>query len=439
MKTNRGKSSSKRNKKEGTNIAMFVAPLLILLLIGWGVYELFLKETGGDPISLIKPIEPIEPAESGIKATIYFDNSASMKGYADANQNAYIDVLSDLRGFYPNTNAIIGGEDIPGDTLIDRIILHQIDYSKESLLYHDIERIASQAQKDIKNSKKKLLPINFYLTDGIMSGSDDQIRKFPEYNKIHAQDLQNQIRKVLVGKDSIGVSVYQFKSQFVGEYWAYDNSHSSLNCMRYFYVMAIGSRAALSNFKYKIDSINANRSQTYSKFTPIAQWHAIDNQIISSNLLVGPSGAVNFNGSEYTYKPKVINNQGGFVSFNLDVIVLRNYYIENMDTLACKSKVEIDGRQIKDINVIWDKKAHAFTFKIPIGKLAKENTVCLTIPRLRHKWIDNSSVPDDKYMLRMPDLRTFLFDKFMQGIIQSGISGASAPTIYRREIKLKQE
>ena len=283
-----------------------------------------------------------------------------------------------------------------------------------------------------------ILPINFYLTDGIMSGSDAQIGEDSKYNKIHAQDLQNQVREVLVGKDSIGVSVYQFSSQFVGEYWAYDNSHSSLNCMRYFYVMAIGSRAALSNFKYKIDSINANRSQTYSKFTPIAQWHAIDNQIISSNLLVGPSGAVNFNGSEYTYKPKVINNQGGFVSFNLDAIVFRNYYIENMDTLACRSKVEIDGRQIKDINVIWDKKAHAFTFRIPIGKLAKENTVCLTIPRLRHEWIDNSSVPDDKYMLRMPDLRTFLFDKFMQGI-QSGMSGASAPIIYKREIKLKQE
>lgn len=438
MKTNRGKSSSKRNKKEGTNIAMFVAPLLILLLIGWGVYELFIKPTKGpgeDPISLIGPIEP---AKSGIKATIYFDNSASMKGYADANQNAYLDVLSDLRGFYPNTNAIIGGENIPGNELIDRIRLHQIDYSKESLLYHDIEMIASHAQKEIKNSKNKLLPINFYLTDGIMSGSDAQIRKDSEYNKIHAQDLQNQIREVLVGKDAIGVSLYQFTSQFVGEYWAYDNSHSSLNSMRYFYVMAIGSRPALSNFKQKVDSINANRSETYSKFTPIAQWHAIDNQIINTNLLVGPSGAVNFNGSEYTYKPKVINNQGGFVSFNLDAIVFRNYYIENMDTLACKSMVEIDGRQIKDINVIWDKKAHAFTFRIPIGKLAKENTVCLTIPRLRHKWIDNSSVPDDKYMLRMPDLRTFLFDKFMQGI-QSGISGASAPTIYRREIKLKQE
>lgn len=438
MKTNRGKSSSKRNKKEGTNIAMFVAPLLIFLLLGWGVYELFIKPTKGsgeDPISLIGSIEP---AKSGIKATIYFDNSASMKGYADANQNAYLDVLSDLRGFYPNTNAVIGGENIPGNELIDRIRLHQIDYSKESLLYHDIDMIASQAQKDIKNSKNKLLPIYFYLTDGIMSGSDTQIRKDSEYNKIHAQDLQNQIREVLVGKDSIGVSVYQFKSQFVGEYWAYDNSHSPLNSMRYFYVMAIGSRPALSNFKHKVDSINTNRSDTYSKFTPIAQWHAIDHQIINTNLLVGPSGAVNFNGSEYAYKPQVINNQGGFVSFNLDAIVFRNYYIENMDTLAYRSIVEIDGRQIKDINVIWDKKAHAFTFRIPITKLAKMNTVCLTIPRLKHKWIDNSSVPDDKYMFRMPDLRTFLFDKFMQGI-QSGMSGASAPIIYKREIKLKQE
>ena len=191
MKTNRGKSSNKRNKKEGTNIAMFVAPLLILLLIGWGVYELFIKPPKGTGEAPIPFFGPIEPAKNGIKATIYFDNSASMKGYADANQNAYLDVLSDLRGFYPNTNAVIGGENIPGNELIDRIRLHQIDYSKESLLYHDIDMIASQAQKDIKNSKNKLLPINFYLTDGIMSGSDAQIRKDSEYNKIHAQDLQS--------------------------------------------------------------------------------------------------------------------------------------------------------------------------------------------------------------------------------------------------------
>ena len=208
--------------------------------------------------------------------------------------------------------------------------------------------------------------------------------------------------------------------------------------MRYFYVIAVGSRPALSNFKQKVDSINSSVNETYSKFTPIAQWHAIENHVINTDLLVGPQGAVNFNGSEFTYKPKVLNNQGGCISFNLDSKVFRNYYIEDMEILASKSMVEIDGRHVQDINVNWDKKAHALTFRIPITRLAKENTVCLKIPRLRHEWISQSSTPDDKYMFNTPDTKTFLFDKFMQGL-QSGVSGASSQNIYKREIILKQE
>lgn len=438
MRTNRGKTVSKKRSKESKpNIAMLVVPLLILLLVGWGVYKLFIKEP---PKSDAKTIlhGPINPAEGNIRAAIYFDNSASMKGYANANQNIYLDVLSDLRGFYPNTNAIIGGLNIPGNELIDRIRLHQIDYSAESLLYHDLDIIASQAQKELEDSIKRTLPLNFYLTDGIMSGSDEQICKDSEYNKIHAQDLQNQIRQVLANKDSIGISVYQFEGSFVGTYWAYDNENHPINTMRYFYVIAVGSRPALSNFKQKVDSINSSVNETYSKFTPIAQWHAIENRVINTDLLAGPQGAVNFNGSEFTYKPKVLNNQGGCISFNLDSKVFRNYYIEDMEILASKSMVEIDGRHVQDINVNWDKKAHALTFRIPITRLAKENTVCLKIPRLRHEWISQSSTPDDKYMFNTPDTKTFLFDKFMQGL-QSGVSGASSQNIYKREIILKQE
>ena len=437
MKTNRGKSINKRGKEDRTNIGMYVVPLLIFLLTGWGVYELFFKE-GQGPVVETFLYGPTEPTKRDIKATIYFDNSTSMKGYANANQNVYLDVLSDLRSFYPNTDAMIGGKQIRGKDLIDRIRFHQIDYSNESLLYLDLGVIASQVQKDLEDSLKKTLPLNFYLTDGIMSGSDKMISLDREYNKIHAHDLQNQIRDVLKDKESVGISVYQFESSFVGTYWAYDNENHPINTMRYFYVIAVGSRPALSNFKQKVDSINSSVNETYSKFTPIAQWHAIENHVINTDLLVGPQGAVNFNGSEFTYKPKVLNNQGGCISFNLDSKVFRNYYIEDMEILASKSMVEIDGRHVQDINVNWDKKAHALTFRIPITRLAKENTVCLTIPRLRHEWISQSSTPDDKYMFNTPDTKTFLFDKFLQGL-QSGVSGASSQNIYKREIILKQE
>lgn len=435
MRTNRG---NRNNQERETNMAMFVAPVLILMLVGWGVYKLFIEPKKPISTESFIPYEPIQPAIGNIKAVIYIDNSGSMKGYANANTNAYLNVLSDLRGFYPHTDAIIGGENISGNELIDCLRLHRINYSNESFLHRDLELIATKAQQELEDSSNNVLPLKFYLTDGIMSGSNAQIKADSEYNRIHAQDLQNQMREALTGKDSIGISVYQFNSLFVGEYWAYDNEHHPIKYPRYFYVIAIGSRPVLSNFKHKVDSINLDPSNTYSKFIPTAQWHAIDSMIINTNLLVGPRGAVNYNGSKYTYKPKVINSQGGCVLFNLDTKVFINQYIEDMDTLASKSIVEIDGRIVRDVNVVWDKKAHAFTFRIPTNKLAKENLIRLTIPKLKNGWIDKSSTSNDKYMFRQPDNRTFLFDKFMQGI-QSGISGASNPILYQREVKLKQE
>lgn len=438
MRTNRGKNKGKGNKgKNNANIALYVVPVIVLITAGWGVYELFLKKPAVSLIAEYARLAPIEPTKEDIYATIYFDNSISMKGYASANPNHYLDVVADLRSFYPGTNAYIGDEEIPGDKLIDRIRLNQIDYTKESLLYRDLELIASHAQHILEDSLQRKEVLNFYITDGIMSGSDDDIRKDGEYNKIHAQDLQNQIRDALRGKDSIGLSLYQFKSKFDGIYWAYDNENHKLNNapLRFFYVIAIGSRPTLANFKQKVDSLSSDVS---SKFHPIAQWHAIDNHVINTDLSVGPNGAVNIKGNAYLYKPEVINRNGGFITFNLDSRVLCNQYVENMDSLASVSFIEINGRRVSNILISFDKKAHAFTFKLPSVNLAKQISVRLTIPRRKYEWIEASTNEDDKYMFNMPDLRTFLFDKFMQGI-QSGISGASSPYIYQREVILKQE
>lgn len=438
MRTNRGKNKGKGNKsKDIANIALYFVPVIVLIIAAWGVYELFIKKPDVPPVAEYARHAPIEPTEKEIYATIYFDNSISMKGYASANPNHYLDVLADLRSFYPGTHAYIGDEEIPGSELIDRVRLNQIDYTKESLLYRDLELIASHAQHILEDSLQRKEALNFYLTDGIMSGSDDDIRKDGEYNKIHAQDLQNQIREALRGKDSIGLSLYQFKSKFDGIYWAYDNEHHKLNNapLRFFYVIAIGSRPTLANLKQKVDSLS---SDTSSKFHPIAQWHAIDNHVINSDLSVGPNGAVNIKGNAYVYKPKVINRNGGFITFNLDSRVLCNQYVENMDSLASASFIEIDGRKVSDILITFDEKAHAFTFKLPSVRLAKQTSVRLTIPRIKYKWIEASTNKDDKYMFNIPDMRTFLFDKFMQGI-QSGISGASCPYIYQREVILKQE
>lgn len=433
---NRGKDSSP------SGVQKFIVPVIVLALVIAGLF--YFRGCGRvTPPLPFEPQEPVEPLDTGIVATIYFDNSFSMKGYANANDsNVYLDVLSDLRAFYPGTNVQVDEEQIPGNELIDRIRRHQITYTKESLLYKDLEMIAADAQQALCDTVNPRQCLNFYITDGIMSGSDEDISKDREYNKIHAQDLQNQIKDAFKGNDKIGISMYQFKSPFVGTYWAYDNSHQDLKgTQRYFYVIAMGSREALAGFKRKADA--ASLDQKGSKFHPLAQWHAIDAQVIRKPLSVSPVGAVTQvqEGSAcYTFSPKVINKQHSkTISFSMDTNALVNYYIEDMDSLAAACIVEVDNNRYQDIPVTWDAANRKFAFSLTTDRLGRRSVVRLSVPRLEMKWIDESSKGDDKYMLGPDaDEKTFLFDKFMQGI-RSAFPDAASETIFQSEVTLCQK
>lgn len=438
-------SKGNRNRGKGdspSGVQKFIVPIIVLALIVVGI--MIWKPWEKDPkCEAFVEQKPVAALDTGIVATIYFDNSFSMKGYADANDNnVYLDVLSDLRAFYPGTVARVDEEEIPGNELIDRIRRHQITYTQESLLYEDLKMIAADAQQALCDTLNPPQRLNFYITDGIMSGSDEDIKIDREHNKIHAQDLQNQIKDALKGNDKIGISVYQFKSPFVGTYWAYDNSKQELKgTQRYFYVIAMGSREALAGFKCKADA--ASLDQKGSKFHPLAQWHAIDAQLIRMPLSVSPIGALTQlqeGCACYTFSPKVINTQHNrTISFSMDTDALVNYYIEDMDSLAAACIVEIDNNRCQDFPVAWDAANRKFTFSVTTDRLGKRSVVRLSVPRLEMKWIDKSSNPDDKYMLGpLPDARTFLFDKFMQGIL-GAFPDAASETIFQSEVTLFQK
>lgn len=433
-------SGRNRDKKEGqSSFAKYIIPLVVLTIVCAGVWYI-LKEPEITSIQRINDVKPIEPEDSGIVATIYIDNSSSMKGYADGQApNNFIDVLADLRAFYPNTNAIIGNTSINGDSLIDMIHRHKIEYSHESLLYNDLKLIAEKAVEALNDTVNPQLQLNFYITDGIMSGSDKQIASTSsrDYNKIHAQDLQNQIQDALLDKDDIGVSVYQFISNYSGSYWTYKNDNKYISTGRYFYIFAVGSRNVIAGFKCKVDEAQKDKS---SKFHPLAQWHAIDPVSVNTYLTVGPSGAVKEKSGVYSYSPKVMNRQHrGNINFNLDVQAFVNHFVEDMEILAQKSFVEIDQRRYENIPIVWDEQGHCFSFSVPVKNLGKKSTVRLSVPQLEPNWISMSSNDDDSYMLgNHPDARTFLFDKLMNGV-RKAIAGAKNEYIFQREIILVQE
>ncbi len=445
MRTKRNKSKKAGDKK---NFPKFIVPVLGVAILGVIVYLLLQPKPLPPSSEDFTPQKPVEAVNKGIKATIFIDNSLSMEGYAKANNNnTYLEVLSDLRAFYTNTNARVGDAEIEGSRLIDALRRDQIKYSNASFLHKDLKVIVDTVQKASKNKQHLLY---FYVTDGIMSGSNKDIQEDSVYNKIQAQTAQSNIRDAFSTQDgSIGVSVYHFVSPFLGRYWTFDNTPISLNnTPRNFFVIAVGSRETLADFKQKVDSVQSVKG---SKFCPKNQWHAIDDKPVSDYLNVGPNGAVTQEGKSnvYLYNSKVIRNskkQEGNINFNLDAKALTNHSL-NMDSLAFYSIVKVDDKILLDkegkkIRVNWDESKHCFTFDVHVDHLGTKSDVSLMIPRLEVNWIDSISTEDDKTDMLNEIMRsnnlTFNFDKFMQGI-RTGIRGATSEYIYQRTVTLQQQ
>lgn len=452
----------RKKRQENFQVTKWLLPIAVVLFAGIGLW-LLLGGKKDEPTSeeSRQICAPIEPVGDSIKVTasIYLDVSGSMAGYASQQSNTYYDVLAELMSFYPQTDGKIINCDtiIPGEDLINNLLKGRITYSGESLLDQDLEYLANDAEKfaisETEKSKKKTpVHLNFFVTDGIMSFSSDEIKANPECNRIHARDLQNRITKVFNGKKHIGVSLYQFSSLFSGTYFCYDNAKIPLSgTNRYFYVIAIGDRAVLADLKAKIAKRRAQVKGLV--LTPEKEWHAIDILPLNSNLVIDPVN-VSSNSNVYEYEPKHINkSKDGLLSFSLPLEkVLRNHFVENWQALTDSVVINIDNKEYKmkdaankvRYNYKFNLKTKLLGFCIKVSELGPQSELIITIPNLIPVWIDNSRAPideknglqDDHDKLKLGE-KTFLFDYFMHGI-RNGVDGDNKP-LYECRVKLIQK
>ncbi len=116
--------------------------------------------------------------------------------------------------------------------------------------------------------------LNFFITDAIPSGTNEQIAGSPNrrYNIERKALLEDNIRsrfKQLRGKN-YGVSVFRFNAPFDGQYPDYANkSHSLHNATRPYYIIAIGDKYELRNLREDIIE------KKIKDFSPANVFHAI--------------------------------------------------------------------------------------------------------------------------------------------------------------------
>jgi hypothetical protein len=177
-------------------------------------------------------------------------------------------------------------EKLEGD-VVDKV--KNLKYGGSSLLHNDLQSMVSRVSDN---------NIIFFVTDGIMSGTDTNIKKDKQWTKMHAADLKLKVKEIFSSHKDVAVSVYQFPAQFNGKYFCFDDSNVLINAQRYFYVFAIGKKDAVLEFK------NKNVGTDY--FKPSNQLHFIDQLPLSEGVNVKNSKRA---AGVWNFDLKEINNK----------------------------------------------------------------------------------------------------------------------------------
>lgn len=374
-------------------------------------------------------------------ATIYLDNSASMQGYVKGIQ--YLDALADLMSIYPNTEARLMSNSAmvikKGSELISKLANNDINYVGQSLLNNDLEYIVSDIEKANKMKKTK---IAFFVTDGIMCGSDSEIRKDSNYNINHRQDLTNSISDVFKGKE-LGVSVYRLVSDFKGVYYCYDNSHKPIDALRSFYIIAIGKPKVVADFK---ENLIKRQKQSIFKLRPQNEIHFIESKPINQYLSInaGTDGnvvlSIDKNNTVVYDRSKIKSDKD--INFQISFDAFKNYKYFGID-LAKNVQVKIDGTEYKT-EAIADSLRNALIVKVDKNRLkgtSDGSKVHITIPYFTPAWITSTIVSNDndlRFIQGLADESTFFFNYFINGIM-NGVLSSSDFNIYDRELLLKRK
>lgn len=201
---------------------------------------------------------------------IYLDNTESMKGYACVNVSSpYTDVINSIanyyhdktiQGFYTQstktkdpktkreikqTQIVQVGFDKMTSELVNKTLVHTDSYQLDDF-FKDVEK------KTIGGES-----MSFFITDGIPSGTNEEIKTNPDYSKINASTLQSRITEALrpLGKTAkFGSAIYMFNAPFKGTYYTYKNNKVQLNDVRRpFYVIAVGPSDEIRNFDKAVE------------------------------------------------------------------------------------------------------------------------------------------------------------------------------------------
>lgn len=207
-----------------------------------------------DPHAIVQE-DSIEKPSS---ATFLFDVSVSMKGYLQSSGDSrFLGVTTFFENIPSNVVFRLYGKK-EGDP-IKRANFNQM-LKNRSIKWGDESDLIAMV-RSMKTHVDRGDHISFLLTDGILSGSDADIRNSPDrsYNKNMRQTMSENLSHLFSSpKDSLCVLIVRYKAKFRGPYSCYNNRSDSLdNKDRPFFIIALGKWKYVKYVEQKLIEVKA--------------------------------------------------------------------------------------------------------------------------------------------------------------------------------------
>lgn len=359
-------------------------------------------------------VPPVKSAPEN--AVLYLDCSHSMKGYINTATDAkFKNVISSLLYWMPTKAYLFDTKEQPEisrDEFINLINTRKVSWSDES----DLTKMIGSMVKKVNDGS---VGISYLITDGIMSGSNQEVRESVDrsFNITSRGTLTARIADAVSAcNDDIAILLIKYISSFTGKYYCYTNVDQVdfKENQRPFYVVAVGNRKLVKELVEKTqkeellsnnqgllllgDEYPYNLSLTASKKEGIS--FSKDKQIIVGTNIRSDDYVI-FNGN-LSHLPSYMQSTEYFEK-NGEVYIQYSQKGEFKKLDSQYISYEIDGTNL-NLGVQ--------------AKCIRRNSMYFKLKYELPNWIEMSSSDNDKNIKQSPIPKTFNLKYFVKGLAE---------------------
>lgn len=325
-------------------------------------------------------------------ATLLFDASGSMHGYLNTSDSRFVGVISSFENIPNSINIRMygtsEGEPIESTEFDNMLSNRNINWSNESDLKAMVQSMINHVKTD---------DVCFLITDGILSGSNAQIKSSPDrsYNIRQREKMSNDLSAMMNGKaGKLSALIVRYNATFNGTYSCYNNDGKKLtNKERPFYVIALGKWCYI---KYLEDVLKEGKEQKGIS-TSFEDMVMIGDNLSYKQLKLSPSKGINPKDGKLVIKQGKGND---LITLSANISCLpsymqtEDYFKSNLELFVQHSGQSLKDLEKYELSVISEKGKPKLKIDIKSGTLVNSKLVF----RLKHSlpdWIETKSDDND--------------------------------------------